>query len=179
MYLFQSKNEDPEVVIFPMYQSFPHPRKPGVMIPIQYVPDVSALAKEIKHNGADVPEPTFETEKKADKAEEDYNAAKKKIEELQDEISRLTVNAKTSVEQKPESAIAGVGPQPTPERAAKAKKPDNFIEPGAGSTDYGTARRGSDDLRKAIKDLQPEKDIDEAEEKEDNTIVERAKKDKK
>ena len=61
-YLFMSKNEDPEKIIFPMFLSVPHPRKPGVLIPIEYIPITDPVAIEIAKDGKDVPEVTPEQE---------------------------------------------------------------------------------------------------------------------
>lgn len=57
-YLFYSKNEDPVEIVFPMFSSAPHPIKPGVTIPIRYVPEISPEAVEIVVDGANVPEAT-------------------------------------------------------------------------------------------------------------------------
>src|SRR3990167_2558785 len=50
-YLFASKNEDPECIILPMFDSIPHPGKVGARIPVRYVPPISPEAKEIETDG--------------------------------------------------------------------------------------------------------------------------------
>lgn len=54
-YLFVSQNEDPVKAIIPMFPSFPHPRKPGVMIPIEWVEPDSPVAAEIAEDGGGIP----------------------------------------------------------------------------------------------------------------------------
>jgi len=88
LYLFQSQNQDPEKIVFPMYRSVPHPTKPGVEIPIEYIPDDSPVAVEIKEDGQNIPEPSVESEAKADEKEKDYNATKEKIAEMEAEIAK-------------------------------------------------------------------------------------------
>jgi len=57
-YLYVSKNEDPDKIVFPMIPSVPHPRKPGVMIPIQWISITDPLAIDIAEDGKDIPEIT-------------------------------------------------------------------------------------------------------------------------
>jgi len=83
LYLFQSKNEDPERIILPMFQSVPHPYKPNVQVPIVYVPDTSPEALRIIHDGSNVPETTPESEATADDREAEYEAMKARIAELE------------------------------------------------------------------------------------------------
>ena len=201
LYLFQNKNEDPSTITFPMFRSVPHPYKKGVVIPIEYVPDTSPVAVEIKQDGADVPEATPETEAVADKKEADYDAMKARLAKLEAELAKARATTSEDLVQeeadkeleedtapvspakaafaeqhKPASAIAGMSPdQPTPERLAKAKEaPGGTLPPGT-PTDYG-GNRDPRDFKRIAKDLMPEKDIKEEDEKPDNSFVERAKK---
>ena len=77
--------------------------------------------------------------------------------------------------EEPPSAIAGADEslQPTPERLADAKTPDNILPPGT-TSDYGGSR-DSRDLLRAKKDMAKQPDIDEKEEVTDNDLVSRAK----
>jgi len=86
-YLFYNNNEDPEKIVFPMFRSVPHPHKPGVEVPIEYIPDDSPVAVEIAKDGDNIPETTPEAEAEADKKEEEYNTMKARIAELEDEVA--------------------------------------------------------------------------------------------
>jgi len=177
-YLFFNQNEDPEKIVLPMFRSVPHPIKPGVEIPIEYIPDDSPIATEIAEDGKDIPEATPDTEAEADKKEEDYNALKARIAELEDEVTKqaeIIIDSQkqenispakaafAKATEEPESAIAGVSEnQPTPERLAAAKAPDTVLPPGT-TSDYGGSRDKRDQKRVA-KDIAPDKDIKEDEE---------------
>jgi len=192
LYLFQTKNVDPEKIIFPMFREVPHPFKSGVMIPIEFVPDDSPVAIEIKQDGNSIPEATPKSEAEADKVERNYDTMKKRIRELEDEVKKAreqeaepnidvedikpTASAAKAAFATTESAIAGVDEahQPTADRAASAKMPSGPILPPGSMSDYG-GKRDAGDLRQVAKDLKPEKEINEDEEKEDNTLVKRVK----
>ena len=193
-YLFYARNEDPEKIVLPMFRSVPHPTKPGVEIPIEYIPDDSPVATEIAEDGKDIPEATPDIEAEADKKEEDYNVLKARIAELEEEVAKGKDDtpplplidpanppdigehispakaAFAKATEEPESAIAGVSEnQPTPERLAAAKAPDVVLPPGT-SSDYGGSRDKRDQKRVA-KDIAPEKDIKEDEEVEIDKIT--------
>ena len=206
LYLFESKNAEPDVITFPMFQSAPHPYKKGVRVPIQYVPELSPIALDIAQDGVDIPEATPESEAAADKKEDEYNAMKARIAELESEVARASTVTADDLEQEEadkqfeedtvedatpslartafagiqtESAIAGISPdQPTPERLAKVKEPEGGALPPGTQSDYG-GRRDSRDQNRIARDLMPEKEINEDEEREDSSIVERAKGSKK
>ena len=61
-YMYVSKNADPKEIVFPMFESCPHPFKPGVTIPIRYVPALSPEAIEITVDGQDIAEAKVEEE---------------------------------------------------------------------------------------------------------------------
>lgn len=86
LYLFQMKNEDPDVITFPMFQSVPHPIKPGVQVPIEYVPELSPVASDIEQDGSNISPTTPESEAAADKKEAEYETMKKRIAELEAEV---------------------------------------------------------------------------------------------
>jgi len=185
-YLFYNNNEDPEKIVFPMFRSVPHPVKNGVEIPIEWVPDDSPVATEIASDGNNIPEATPETEAEADKKEEDYDALKARIAELEDEAAKGKPEVTDQPDNPPdispakaafakqvvsEPAIAEVSKnQPTPERLAAAKAPDTVLPPGTPS-DYGGSR-DKRDQRRVAKDIAPEKDIKEEEEIEIGSITE-------
>jgi len=193
-YMFYTRNEDPEKIIFPMFRSVPHPVKKGTEIPIEWVPDNSPVAVEITEDGGNIPETTPEAESEADKKEEDYNAQKARIAELESEVNAPDVSparatlAKMAEElaaeaeasdkhSQPKSTNLEFGDnQPSAERLAAAKAPDVVLPPGTPS-DYGGSRDKRDQQRIA-RDLAPEKEVNEAEEREDSGLVERAKENK-
>lgn len=172
-YLFVSRNEDPEVITFPMYSSIPHPIDPTKRIKIEYAPDMSEIAVDIAQDGSNVPEPTPESEAKADEDERVYIETKQQLDDIDAEATRIVEEATAEPAPEASSAIGGVGEQPSAERLAKVKLPDNPLPPGTPS-DYG-GRRDPRDTRRIARDLAPEKDIKEDEEIEDSSIVDRAK----
>ena len=82
-YLYVSKNEDPNKIVFPMFPAVPHPRKPGVMIPIQWVPITDPLATDIAEDGKDILEATPIQEAALDAKDEADKGMKAQVEELQ------------------------------------------------------------------------------------------------
>jgi regulator of replication initiation timing len=186
LYMFQTKNSDPKEIVFPMFESIPHPLKKGVNIPIRWVPDTSPEALEIITDGNNIPESTPESEAKADKTESDYNEMRKKLDDIAEENAKLKAQmedsakpleaVKTEDKKSSESAIAGVDSdhQPSAARVSIAKDaPGGALPPGTVS-DYGGSRMPGD-LKQMAKDLAPEKDLDEAQEKPAGDIVDRAK----
>lgn len=202
MYLFQSKNQEPDVITFPMFRSVPHPYKKGVMIPVEYVPDESPVAVNIAQDGSDIPEPTPESEAKADRVEEEYNAAKAKIEKLEAELESLKSAKEDTVEQKPEQEQTEEAKENTqnisPAKAALARQmgkegeepafyigldqpsPERLAKakeaPGGtippGNPSDYGGKRDARDFRRIAKDLAPEKDVREDEEIEITDITE-------
>ena len=185
LYLFQTRNIDPEKIIFPMFRSVPHPFKKGVQIPIEYIPDDSPIAIEIKNDGAIIPEATPVAEAVADKKEEKYNTMKKRIAELEAEVASASSQKYTPPDESnitvKVTAITDIDKshQPTPERLARAKSPDKPAPLGSAS-DYG-GKRDSSDLARIRRDIAPEnvEVVDESNEKEDEGLVERVKGKKK
>ena len=189
LYLFQTKNQDPEKIIFPMFRSVPHPFDRNKQIPIEYVPDTSPVAVEIAQDGNNIKESPG-AEAKADEKEAEYERMKKRIAELEAGAAAMQQERKPETEleasESPamhtsgleKSAIAGVDSslQPTAERLAKAKQPDNPVPPGS-PADYGGSRDAGFQ-KKIAKDLKPEKEVNEDEERGDEEIVKRAKKSK-
>jgi len=81
-YLFQSKNIDPDEIVFPMFSSVPHPVKRGVTVPIRWVPEISPEAMEIAIDGTVVSEATEEEIVAKDEEDEMRMEAKAEIETL-------------------------------------------------------------------------------------------------
>lgn len=54
-YLLESKSKAPKEVVFPLFQSVPHPYDEGIVIPVRYVKPGSAEAVDIEEDGSNVP----------------------------------------------------------------------------------------------------------------------------
>lgn len=121
MYLFQTRNEDPDVITIPMFRTTPHPYKKGEEVEIQYIPDTSPVAVDIKEDGSDIPETSPESEAEADKKEEEYNATKAKLEEVEAELARVRAE-KEGV--KPDGR-----PEKLPEGSSEEEKEADDAEP--------------------------------------------------
>lgn len=80
-YLFGMKNEDPVRIVFPMFPAAPHPVKPGVLVPIQWISPTDPLAKFIAEDGGDVPEVTPEQEAELDTKDKVVEELKEQVEE--------------------------------------------------------------------------------------------------
>lgn len=96
-YLFVTKNEDPVEIIFPMFPAVPHPRKPGVMIPIRWLPPTDPIAIEIAKDGSNIPEVTPEEEAVLD-------AKDKAAEEVKEQAEGIP--AKHEIEGTPKEQVA-------------------------------------------------------------------------
>lgn len=92
-YLFVSNNEDPEKIVFPMYPSVPHPRKPGVLIPIEYVAADSPVAVDIIEDSSNVAEATEEQVRQIDEKEDEIKKLKEEVAELRGEESGEPISA--------------------------------------------------------------------------------------
>lgn len=113
-YLFYTKNEDPERIIFPMFSSVPHPIKAGVNIPIEYVPMISPVVSEIIEDGKDIPEVTPVQEAALDEKDEE-------IKQLKEQLAKLEVNAKQ---------MGTAEPQLGDERVNKDGVPELYVRAG-------------------------------------------------
>lgn len=151
-YLFISKNEDPVEVIFPMFQTVPHPRKPGVMIPIRWIKHTDPVAVEIAEDGSNVPEVTPAQEAALDEKD-------KLIEEVKEQVVKEEPKElKKNVTEKPENKDK---PKAQPERVPK-QPPSGDL--GAGHPD-GLGSRNIRLDRKIAQDLKPDVLVDETKEK--------------
>ncbi len=196
-YLFQSKNEDPVEIVFPMFSSVPHPTKPGVKVPIRWVPEISPEAMEIKVDGAGVAEATEEEIAAKDEVDEMRKAAKAAIEpapalSLADEMgdedaypeelsparAAFAEVAKEEPPAEPEAEATEV-PPPTSSPLTDVPTTREIKGPPSGPTlPPGTpldnmAPRDRTDQTRVAKDLRPEPEIDES--KEVETSIEKPK----
>lgn len=152
-YLFNTKNQMPEVITFPMYKSA---KTRYGEVPIQFVLDTSEIAQNIINDGSNVPEVTPAQEAALDEKDDE-------IKRLKDEVKRLTEGG-------PEAPLGDTTeetPVPAPE-TSKAKaafaKPDRLpkqppggaIAPGSELSDMQP--RDSKDLTRTKRDLVDEPD---------------------
>jgi len=187
-YLFYSKNEMPEKIIFPMFSSV---LVQGKEIPIEYVPPLDAIAVEIAKDGAEVVEVTPEEEAALDEKDDRVKQLKEEVATLEtghlsseftniqevdkegDEMSpakaafaehiaeELATGTDATGSEYPEPEAEAV--PPTTDRQPK-QPPGGDIGPGSALSDM-QARDRRDQIR-TTRDLMEEPDIDEAEEKE-------------
>ena len=78
-YMFYAKNKAPERVIMPMFQTVKN-LSTGEDIPVEYVPDISAIATEITEDGSNVKEATEEQIAVKDKVDDTIKEIKKVVE---------------------------------------------------------------------------------------------------
>lgn len=146
-YLFVSKNEDPDKIVFPMFPSVPHPRKSGVMIPIEWIPITDQFAVELAKDGSNIPEVTSAQEEVLDAKDEE-------IKKLKTQVSQLLQAA--SAESPAKAAIKKL--------KATGKQPDRPPKMPAGG-DIGSGHPdnlGSRDVklvRQIVSDLKDEPDV--------------------
>ena len=196
-YLFHSKNEMPEKIIFPMFQSVKVDDK---VIPIEYVPPLDEVATEIANDGSNVAEVTSAQEATLDEKDEEIKRLKAQVStlettgEAQELVEDIKENGMTIIpapedliRQQEESAIPEepepaskakaafkVDPDPTHQPAPDRKPtqtPGGDIGPGAGLSDMGP--RGRQDQVRTARDLLDEPDIDETKEKDFDQEVSR------
>ncbi len=106
-YLFYSKNEMPEKIIFPMFASVnvlgvdgqTHP------IPIEWVSEISPIAEDIKVDGSEVTEVTTEQEAVIDEKEDETTALKAEIAELTKPDESITTQAPEDIIRQQEETI--------------------------------------------------------------------------
>ena len=155
-YLYESKNEDPDKIIFPMFLSVPHPRKPGVLIPIEYISITDPAAVEIAEDGKDVAEVTPEQEKALDTQDK----AAKELKEQVEEIGIVVEDAK----QGEPVELQGISPAKASMKQIaedrRSKMPEDL---GSGHAD-GMGSRNTRLDRKIATDLKEEPEVDEEKE---------------
>jgi hypothetical protein len=145
-YLFMSKNEDPDRIVFPMFPSVPHPTKPGVQVPIEWVPMTDPIVAEIIEDGKDVAEVTPAQEAALDEKD-------KQNEELKAQAAKL-----------------GVVTEDTKPTVKEATKPSERVPKQPPGGDLGTGHPdglGSRNIRadsQIARDLAPEKEVEEEKE---------------
>lgn len=191
-YLFFSRNEDPERIIFPMFPSVRHPRK-DTMIPIEYVPVESPAVKEIIEDASNVPEVTPEQEAELDKRDDEIKRLKEEIARLQEQVPVIdeeaisatdgvvtTLPAKDSTDAADDSpakkafgSTAGSSFQPPAGRIPK-QPPGGALPPGTHLDGMGP--RDKADIIRIAKDLREKpgaEDEDEALEKPYEKVIKR------
>lgn len=158
-YLFYTRNTDPKEIVFPMFESIPHPHKKGVSIPIRWVPPLGPEAIEIAQDGGNVPEATEEQIAEADTKDEEIKRLKAKLAqyepELQGEEGLPAVDEKPEEpevapeELEPKEPAFTIGDNPPPPDRVP-KQPDH---PASGSPDDMGSRdaRADKQIKKDLK----------------------------
>ena len=137
-YLFVTKNEDPVEIIFPMFPAVPHPRKPGVMIPIKWVSPTDPIAVEIAKDGSNIPEVTPEEEAVLDAKDEAVAKLEKEVVKLEANPAEV-VTEETAKKDGIESLSKALEGGPTVSDALESKKADRVPKmPASGDIGPGT-----------------------------------------
>jgi len=152
-YLFFSKNEDPEKIVFPMFKEVKHPRK-DVMIPVEWVAVDSPIATSISEDGSEVHEATPEEIAAADTRDDMVKAMKGE---------EPTSPARASFTEAARERIEEAMPYAGPPIDREPKLPPQVIPPG--SPLDGMSPRDKADQTRVKKDLAQEPNVDESEEK--------------
>jgi len=184
-YLFNCQNEDPERITFPLYPSVPHPRKPGVMIPIEYVPPESPVAVEIKEDGSNVAEATEEQIRQLDEKEDEIKRLKEELDGLRAQESKLIESgalaeeASIPAEEVSAARAAFAEPEPVPHVDEKValppedaahyvldrqprQPPGGALPPGTPLDDMQSRNTRLDSM--VARDIAPQPDVNEEEE---------------
>jgi len=122
-YLFAAKNEWPEKIVFPMFESVMHG---GKKIPIEWVPPLDPRAIEIAQDGTNVPEVTPEQEAALDAKDEEIERLRKQIAGLQ-----LTEQREERSDEIPEQLPTESEPEDSPERKIAENYEEQPPEPAA------------------------------------------------
>ena len=187
-YLYVSKNESPDKIIFPMFPTVPHPYDASKRIPVEYYPMDSPVVAEIAEDGKDVKEAT-KAELDAKDAQEDrikeLTAKVKELEATTDgrgggvgtekeedtvtlplvspQDAEYVVSVDPAVENKLKPIPAKATTKPGLAPAREPKQPDVVVKPGEGNLD-GMGSRDRRDQGRVAKDIRPEPDVDEEKE---------------
>ena len=193
-YMFFTKGADPVEIVFPMYSSIPHPSKPGVRVPIRWVPEIDPRAVEIVQDGGNVPEATEEQMAEADSKDNEVTTLKARIAELEaaqqqdkeeeEDVGQQTESAPTTPVQEYPLGTRGVLHDGTPVVYAKMgavdaplteRTPRLPANPATGAPDDMHPRQRGDSKQVAA-DLRPDPDIDEGRQKPYEKTVKRSSK---
>jgi len=161
-YLYASHNEDPKEIIFPKFPAVPHPRIPGVLIPIKYVEVDEPIVQEIIEDGKDIPEtPIEEVPRDEEIAKEEVAEATEKVEDLIEQVKELK-EEQTSEELSPARAALAKAKAAAEQTDRQPKMPPGG-DIGVGHPD-GMGGRDVGFDRKIARDLKPEAKVDESKE---------------
>jgi len=152
-YLFLSKNQPPDKIIFPMYPVVPYPLDPNVLIPVEYILATDRYAVDLVKDGSNIPEVTPAEEKALDVLDNKIEEAKAGVVE---EPSTAGTNSSNI-----SSARAAMAKLEQANRVPKMP-PGGDIGPGTSPDNMG-----SRDIRLESQirtDLTDEPDIDESKE---------------
>lgn len=149
-YLMESKNEDPDKIIFPMFPSAPHPYKSGVQIPIEWIPMTDPMVDEIAKDGSNVAEVTPAQEAALDEKDD---AAK--------ELKEQAATPKKESEVKVPVIEKSKEPEATTKPSDRVPKMPPGGDIGTGHAD-GMGSRDARADRRIASDLVDDKEVDES-----------------
>src|SRR3990167_6836634 len=164
-YLFYMKNEDHIEIIFPTFNSVPHPTKAGVRVTIRYVPELSEIAVSIARDGSSVKEIAPEAEAVLDAKDEEI----KKLKEQLAVLSPRTGSDDTSTPPNPTPSIsqahtnAEITGQDLANLVRMPRQHEHLAPPGEPLDNMH--QRSNTDLRMAKADMLDGPEIDEDKQK--------------
>ena len=151
-YLFYTRGEEIRSIIFPMFQSVPHPDA-GTPVPIEWIADTDPIAVSIAEDGKVVPEVTAAEEAEADEKDDRMKEMKEGL--AQPVVEEVTVAAEVQSHTKTKHTTSA------PLRSPKMP-PGGDIGPGVSPSDMGN--RDVKLERQIRQDLKDEPGVDESKE---------------
>lgn len=119
-YMFISRNQLPEVITFPTYQTA---KTRWGEIRIQWVPDVSEIAKDIVEDGKHIPEVTPEQEAELDRRDDEIRDLRQKIAQLEAGKPEVVESDESVAEVKRPIAEMFESESPTPDDLPPTRPP--------------------------------------------------------
>jgi len=171
-YLFHTRNQKLEAIVFPMFESVPHPVD-YTAVPIEWIASTDPVAISIIEDGKDVGEVTADVEAEIDRLEDQVKEAKAALESIGGEEDGMGSQLQTEIATSESAAIDDSKAAPPKSKAKLASERMAARQPkmppggdiGAGSPSDLSARDVR--LEKQIRqDLRDEPTVSEAEEKE-------------
>lgn len=160
-YLFYTKNEMPERIIFPM---FPSVKFGDVDVPIEYLPPSDPIVVEIIHDSSSVAEVTPSQEAEIDAKDSEIKMLRAELEDIKRSIPLSDVE-KLPTESKAKAAFnVDTNPKHQPPHSRKPKLPSSG-DIGAGVPLSDMQPRDKRDIARAKADLVEGPDVDESMEK--------------
>jgi len=175
-YQFLNKGAIPDEIVFPMFESVPHPTKGQQPIPVRYVPEISPEAQAIAEDGENVPETSEEELTAIEVRDREIEELRKRVSEFEGQPDKAfepmpPEESDAVKEAKAEAELQGVNPDEEAMRADIAPAPENSDRkpimpehPAEGQPD-DTYPKDPTMLTKVRSALRDDPDIDESAEK--------------